>query len=377
MCGTSMVAGAAGGGAAATHVGRSGSNEPAQATGGGSALAALGQALQGLTEALQRLTQALGTLFPAAGTSAAGGGAALVADANSTGAPSTAQQSVLAGGADAYDGEFLLGFNSNELDRMEAVTGRKAELVRFFDRMADHKYQLSAKEKAAVASGHTLFTSLKPEGTWQEIASGAQDAQLISYLKSLRDEGGGKVFFAFNHEADSKHNTQRGNGADFAAAWRHVYELAEQLGATSKQGGPINFVWTMTGYGFQPNQDRVGAFYPGDQYVDIVGADTYNMGWNGRDSSFSEQLQPVIDWMRRQGIDKPVMLPELGTVQHAGDPQAQQRWLADAAHQLKTNPDFARVIGAMYWNSQGNHENTDKDFRLDDAGMRAYATLDH
>lgn len=375
MCGSGMVAGASGGGAA-TQVAAASSGAT---IGGGADLGALGEALKGITVALQRLTELIGSLIHSAGASAAGGGAKLVMESNAKQTdPTAVKQTVTAGGASAYDGNFLLGWNSNDLDRMESVTGRKAELVRFFDRMADHKYQLSAKEKAAVASGHTLFTSLKPEGTWQDIASGKQDAQLIQYLKSLRDEGGGKVFFAFNHEADGKQNAQRGSGADFAAAWRHVYQLAEQLGATSKQGGPINFVWTMTGYGFQPNVDRVSAFYPGSQYVDVIGADTYNMGWNGKDSSFAQQMQPVIDWMKREGIDKPVLLPELGTVQHAGDPGAQARWLADAANQLKTNPDFARVIGAMYWNSEGNNPDVaTKDFRLDDAGMRAYATLDH
>lgn len=363
MCGIETTAGATGAGGISTQL-----TTPAQADG------SIGTALAALSAALEQLTTLIGRL--------AHSGSASVDAA--TGARSTIQQGASAGsfgkaqggGADAATGRFMLGFTKDGLEHMESVTGRKADIVRFFDGLSTGRSTLSTAEKAAVASGHTLFTSLKPTGTWKDVTAGKDDAAILRYLKSMRDEGGADVYFAFNHEADGKQNSHRGTGVDFAAAWRHIHDLAEQVGATKATGGNVHFVWTMTGWGFQPNQkDRVGAYYPGDRYVDVIGADTYNMGSKKGDSSFASQMQPVMDWIRRTGHDKPVLLPELGTITHAEDPGAQARWIADAVQQLKTNPEFGRVIGAMYWNSLGHETTNQKDFRLDDAALRAYGQM--
>ncbi|HEY0479374.1 MAG TPA: discoidin domain-containing protein [Kofleriaceae bacterium] len=96
--------------------------------------------------------------------------------------------------------------------------------------------------------------------------------------------------------------------ANYRRAWRRMYNIAEQVGAT----GPDQiFVWAPgsspdAGNPQDPNDpDRISSYYPGPQYVDWVGVSAYSS-----DATSLDSLVQGID--SQYGNDKPLMIAEGG-----------------------------------------------------------------
>lgn len=332
----------------------------------GSAELSLGSA--GIAEVLRQLVRAIEMLVHAMSGSAQ----------NSTGRMDIAQQPSLtaggssttqpvSGGGTSYTGgastTFLqpgtlkVGVNWEGLDEI-SPTGKTPQMVRKFDSFDSTK--VTAKEKELVAQGSILFKSLKPISrksgqthSWAEVASGNHDAFLKEYLLNLKKDGGKNVILAFNHEADGKQNKDKGTPEEFVAAWRHIHDLADELGVTRKAGGNVEFAWTMVGWGF--NQDRVGPYYPGNDYVDYVGTDPYDNSKTGKDrGSFMNSVDDTLTWMDKNNIDKPVIVGETGTESGmtAGRTSTQAEWIQQMMNDWKSNPAMQRIVAINYWSNQ-------------------------
>lgn len=58
--------------------------------------------------------------------------------------------------------------------------------------------------------------------------------------------------------------------SDFIGAWRHIWQLFQSAGATN-----VVFLWNAAHYDADGNADDPHGFYPGNNYVDWIGIDTY------------------------------------------------------------------------------------------------------
>lgn len=130
-----------------------------------------------------------------------------------------------------------------------------------------------ATQLTATASETSFSVSAAlTEGTWEHNVLMADLAKMAGYLKLLRDAdialiwrplheaagniyeyNGGEAWFWWGHEGPGP----------FKRLWKYVHDYFQSEGLN-------NLIWVWT------SQVKDRDFYPGDEYVDIVGRDTYN-----------------------------------------------------------------------------------------------------
>jgi hypothetical protein len=171
------------------------------------------------------------------------------------------------------------------------------------------------------ALGSVPMVSMSCGATDAEIAAGKEDAMLRADAESYKSYGGPvflRWFWEMNLPQTGNHSTCLGTGtrakqdAAYVAAWRHIWTIFHDAGATN-----VAFVWAPS------DADKAPAptpFYPGNAYVDWIGADLYDRSgygpWSTMYAGFYEQ------W---SATGKPLMLSETGAV---GSP-AQATWISD------------------------------------------------
>lgn len=219
-------------------------------------------------------------------------------------------------------------------------------------------------QQATAASGETLanhayssFSSKPPtarmltvhagSNSWRQVANAAPGSQLYADIVRWADTikaRGGRVMVAYNHEPEAAAGGYRGTSAEFIAAWRKVVTIFDQRGAT-------NVEWTlqMTAYSFRvrPTDPRhISRWYPGDAWVDNIGADAYNWNVCGEGSGKHNELKtlgdPLLAFARARGKD--ASFPEFAT--HANGNRVQ--WLRNAHQYFLANQDV--LTAAFYFN---------------------------
>jgi hypothetical protein len=190
-----------------------------------------------------------------------------------------------------------------------------------------------------------MVTARAP-GTWSSVANvgsgSALYSDIVRWAQTLKTRGT-PVLFAYHHEPETSSSQRYGTAAQFIAAYRKVVTIFRQQGATN-----VTFVWQMTEWAFRTNPgDRryAAKWYPGDAYVDNVGADAYN--WydcgpgHGRWVELSTMGEPVVAFARAHG--KTASLPEFGV-----DPDARRaQWLANAHDYLVSRRNV--ITAAFYF----------------------------
>ncbi len=108
-----------------------------------------------------------------------------------------------------------------------------------------------------------------------------------------------------------------GQSENFVNYWRQIVETMRAV-----PGSHFMFEWNPNRGDQGPGDQAMGNFdnyYPGSDYVDIVGLDVYDVGWNsypGAAQEFSDiETQPWgLDWIASFGAahGKPLAIPEMG-----------------------------------------------------------------
>ncbi|WP_017241235.1 glycoside hydrolase family 26 protein [Streptomyces sp. SS] len=179
---------------------------------------------------------------------------------------------------------------------------------------------------------------------WRNIASGRYDTEVIDPQIRRVKAYGKRVFLAFDQEADARIKEGAGTPAEYVAAYRHLRDRFERLGADN-----VVWVWTVSGY--LGSADAMKRLYPGDDYVDWIGMDQYNYylchgteDWR----DFDESQRPAYDWLRENvSADKPVMLSEFSTAPDPRRPERQRDWYTAIPEVAPTLPG---VKAYVHWN---------------------------
>jgi len=238
--------------------------------------------------------------------------------------------------------------------QLEADLGSTLPIVRTFarwDTNLDNRYN-----NWAVDGGRRLMISVKPERSngqqlsWAAIANARPGSQIHNEMVTLAERAGrldGEVWLAFHHEPEAKDRVTFGTNEEYKAAWRAFHGVFED------EGVDVKWVWTMTSWSFEvQTSDRrsAGKWYPGDAYVDYLGADPYN--WNQCRGNTAERwtelervIAPFVEFAE-QHPDKQLVLPEFGSAEGAAGQKAQ--WLDNAAAYLK-QPDVAAKFAAVIY----------------------------
>lgn len=208
--------------------------------------------------------------------------------------------------------------------------------------VGDHDYaQLEAR-----GIPQARMITVNSAATWRQVADAragsAIHSNLVRWARELR--GRGPVLLAYSHEPETSGNKRKGTAADFKAAFRKVVTVMRSNGA-----GNVSFTWQMTAWAFRAApSDRIHAskWYPGNDVVDVVGADAYNWHSCGEGRGRWMELSQIAG----AGLDfaiarkKQFSLPEFGS--HAGSQRA--AWIDRAHSWMADNKKW--FAGAYYFN---------------------------
>jgi hypothetical protein len=170
---------------------------------------------------------------------------------------------------------------------------------------------------------------------WRDIASGSQDATIDARAADLKAFGS-PLIFTFNHEPENDHVA--GDAAAYVAAFRHVEDRFRLDGVTN-----VSYAWTVMAWSF--GRGTADAFYPGDDYVDIVAADGYNDSGcptPGPTRTFTQIFGGAHEFAMSHGL--PLLVAEWGAATDPSLPPARPAWIAQVAQQAQTWPELKGLI---------------------------------
>ncbi len=242
--------------------------------------------------------------------------------------------------------------------QLESKLGSKLPLVRSFarwDTNVDNRFN-----NWAVDGDRRLMISVKPQRNngqqvnWSAIANAKPGSQIHNEMVTLARRVknlDGEVWMTFHHEPEAKDRISFGTNTDYKNAWRAFHTVFEQ------QNVSVKWVWTMTSWSFEVDTaDRrsAGKWYPGDAYVDYLGADPYN--WNKcrgnqgeRWTELERVIAPFVEFADKHP-DKQLVLPEFASAEGTAGQKAQ--WLDNARAYLKQPDVAARFAAVIYFHDE-------------------------
>lgn len=193
-----------------------------------------------------------------------------------------------------------------------------------------------------------LYDPLSQNNMVYDVLDGKYDDFLHAYAADVARFGHPVLFRPFNE--------MNGDWCNYSAYWtardcstyvelyRYIYSIFEEEVANK------NTLWV-----WNPNEKSFPAFawnnadnyYPGDEYVDIVGLTGYNTGdyYDGETwRSFNEIYDSIYAQMAPQ-YEQPLMITEFACSSYGGDKAA---WVEDMFEQLEHYP---RIKAAVWWDS--------------------------
>jgi PKD repeat protein len=247
---------------------------------------------------------------------------------------------------------------AQEAARVESLVGRQFTGLRTYD-LWDSPFP-NSDDLWYRDTGHELWLSVKPHrsnGTvirWSSIAAATPGTALYAdmerWAQRIRDYGA-VTHVIFNHEMETSGNTSKGTPAEFIAAWRTWVSVFREVGVPNAR-----FTWVATAYAFRPGAPNAAQnFYPGDAYVDEIGADGYNWldcrdGITNAPRSFAEIFTDFRNFgAAHPGI--PLVVPEWGSAESSTNPNEKANWITAAQATLK-QPAWSQFTYVNYFHAR-------------------------
>lgn len=297
----------------------------------------------------------------------AGLGSCAVGVEESSGAPATENGSVRFGVA-------VHGSNLDRLETIESRVGSQMGVVRVFTRW-DTEFP-SEDVTQMMAEGRSIHVSVRPRTDngqvipWSEIANAKPGSvihdQLTTWVEKLVALDG-EVYFTLNHEPETRDSAANGSASQYVAAWRTTIDLLRSSG-----GEKVKTVLVLTRRPFVDGS--VIDWYPGDEYVDVVGVDPYN--WyhcQGTERNWTDPedlLAPALGFARSR--NKPLAIPEIASTEDPLQPGRKADWIDQLGHVL-AKPDTAMAIEFVAWFNVDDQSWPDCEWAYDSSSASAEA----
>jgi len=229
------------------------------------------------------------------------------------------------------------------LSQWEHLLGAPLALHRsYFTPDPDETAQMSRQCDDDLTAGRLPHVSMKPPGTWADVASGRFDDWLRGIFGSLAQPGR-PIFFTLHHEPENDAGPPGMQAADFVAMQRRVIGLGGDL-APAVTVVPVLQHWT-----FDPLH---GGADPRSWIVEeaaVLGVDVYNP-WSPTNGKLWRTFGSRVDEVTRWVGDTPLAIGEYGCRQDPADPGSVAAWLRDAADYARTHD----IVSMSYFNSGQN-----------------------
>ena len=189
----------------------------------------------------------------------------------------------------------------------------------------------------------------KEQGSQEDITykilNGEYDKYFINYAKDLKSLDY-PILFRLNNEMNGdwcKYSAYHyGKDADlYIELYKYVYNVFKAEGVDNAL-----FVWNPNERSF-PNfaWNHYMAYYPGDEYVDIVGLTGYNTGnyYHGETWRSFESIYDAIYYEYANRFSQPLMITEFSSSSHGGN---KSLWIADMFDKIHK---YDRIKLAIWW----------------------------
>jgi len=264
--------------------------------------------------------------------------AAVSAAPSKPGLPSADGNQVYLGatvGASVYGEASNPPWNMKPLETFEAHSGHSVAILQVHQDWGSIYPDVlrRIRERGAVPMLITEYNDLG------QVVNGSQDAAIKSMNAALAAYGG-PVLLRWDWEMNGDWYPWGGQGQakTWVAAYRHLHDL---LTAPN-----VSWIWNPNVY--TPSQTsgpgvpaNPTAWYPGDAYVDWMGADGYSYGTE----TFSKVFGPTYKLFQELAPDKPIILPEWAASNQAGRKAA---YISEALEQVPT--DYPAIKAMVYYN---------------------------
>lgn len=207
--------------------------------------------------------------------------------------------------------------------------------------------EIAAKRTPMFSIGSSLDYQAGTVAMMSDIAAGKYDALLTAMAAQLHSLGS-PVYLRPFYEMCGDASMQKAlpdcanNGPTYIAAWVYVWNIFHQEGATN-----VRWVWAPDDGMFV--KGTAAKLYPGDQYVDDIGDDTYDKQNKGENFVASGCAFAAAH-------SKPFIVTETG----AAGPY-QKQWYSTALAACKT------MYGLVPWDAKGGAQ----DYRISDPAVMA------
>ena len=212
---------------------------------------------------------------------------------------------------------------------------------------------LNVADAYARARGRTLLITIEP-WSWAEnkrvsaevlrrgILSGQYDATIAQVTKAIGALQS-DVTIRWAHEMEDltgRFPWSGWNPKDYIAAYHRFVDLSRRFAPRAK------YMWSPEGL------ENLTAYYPGDNYVDVVGLSVFGLQQfdvdkTGRSRTFAELLKPRYDLVVR--YNKPIVVAEAGYV---GDEAYVTDW---AASLNKLDANFPKLTAVVLFDDKEVH----------------------
>ena len=241
------------------------------------------------------------------------------------------------------------------LKAWEATTGRTATIFHTYHR-GDELFPTPAEIAMTQDPRHPRVLLLNWRvtrgATWAQVAAGKRDARIDRWAAYVRRIYQPRFFLALDHEPEHDVNTAVSSGMtarDYAAMYRHVI-------ARLRADGVINAVTVVA---FMGNEKWMAMpwwkdLYPGDDYVDWVGLDSYVSVEKGsyHYGTFGDLLNRAptaggpgfYDWAVNCHPRKPIMIAEWGAYHRTEITSSKAAAFDTVLPQLTAHPAIKAVV---------------------------------
>jgi hypothetical protein len=171
------------------------------------------------------------------------------------------------------------------------------------------------------------LASIKPPGTWGQVAAGAYDSWLNGLIRGLGGLGF-PVLLCINHEPE---NDVGGTGMK-PSDWVAMYNRAIDMGASAAS---LTFVPILMRWTFDPRSGR----NPNDWLVaksKVFGIDVYN-DWSPTDGLRWRSFQDLLTVVRPWAGSKPIVVAEYGVHNDPSQSGRAAQWMKDAYNYSKSS----------------------------------------
>jgi hypothetical protein len=198
-----------------------------------------------------------------------------------------------------------------------------------------------------------------------QILSGSEDSTLRSWFNNApRNED---VYWSYYHEPEDQIADGTFSASDYKAAWRHLAALADQANNSHLHATLILMSWSLMSQSGRNWKD----YYPGDDVIDVLGWDVYNLGnEKGTYTSAASLLNPVV--AASKSVGKPWGVAEMGAKLASGDSgSTRAAWITSMVSMMRSN----HALWAEYFDLDKSNAGR-YDWRLrDSASENAWANF--